>query len=52
MNALAGWWGQVWPNLAASVLWAVPGLLWHHRALKRHVDKSLAEQDTRLRGDS
>lgn len=30
-------WGPVWPNLAASVIWAVPAFVWHHRAIKRHI---------------
>jgi hypothetical protein len=45
---LAGWWSAIWPNLAASVIWATPTFLLHHRALKRHVDKRHEELVARL----
>lgn len=32
---IASAWGQVWPNLAANVLW-VPLAALHHLAIKRH----------------
>lgn len=30
-------WLPIWPNLAASVIWTLPALAWHHRAMRRHV---------------
>ncbi|AEW93890.1 MULTISPECIES: hypothetical protein [Streptomycetaceae] len=37
---MAGWlwwaWLQIWPNLAANVLW-VPLAALHHRRVKRHL---------------
>lgn len=36
---LAGWWTAIWPNLAASVIWATPAFVLHHKWLKRHVDR-------------
>jgi hypothetical protein len=37
------WWIQVWPNLAASVLWTLPALWWHHRRVKTHVSSEIAK---------
>lgn len=31
----------VYPNLVASLLWAVPGFTVHHVLLKRHITKTL-----------
>jgi hypothetical protein len=31
-------WGQIWPNLAANVLW-VPLAAVHHLLMRRHVDR-------------
>lgn len=47
MNAwLAGAWSQLWPNLAANVVWAP--LVWvHHRVLTRHV-RALRQHVTAL----
>lgn len=28
----------VWPNLLASLLWAVPAFVWHHRRIARRLD--------------
>ncbi len=39
MHLLVGWWGQVWPNLAASVIWATPAFITHHVLLRRHADR-------------
>lgn len=44
-------WGPIWPNLAASVIWAVPAFTWHHRAIKRHIDARLDEHHARPRGE-
>jgi hypothetical protein len=33
--------GGVWSNLAASVIWTVPALGWHHRRMKRHITETL-----------
>lgn len=30
-------WGPVWPNLAASAVWAPGALWWHHSRMRRHV---------------
>lgn len=35
---LFGWWLQIWPNLAANVIW-VPVAAIHHVLMKRHVDR-------------
>ena len=37
-----GWWGQVWPNLAANVLW-VPLAAVHHVQMKRHIARHVAD---------
>jgi hypothetical protein len=34
-----GWWLQIWPNLAASVIWATPTFFLHHRLLRRHINR-------------
>lgn len=36
---LLGAWGQVWPNLAASVIWATPMFVTHHLLLRRHLSR-------------
>lgn len=28
----------VWPNLVASLMWAVPAFAWHHRRISRRLD--------------
>jgi hypothetical protein len=33
---LVGVWGQIWPNLAANVLW-VPVAALHHLLMRRHI---------------
>jgi uncharacterized membrane protein YdjX (TVP38/TMEM64 family) len=39
MGAWLWWaWLQIWPNLAASVLWATPAFLVHHRLIRRHIN--------------
>jgi hypothetical protein len=30
-------WSPIWPNLAASAVWAPGVLWWHHSRLRRHV---------------
>lgn len=40
---LWGAWLQVWPNLAANVLW-VPVVGIHHLAMKRHIGRLHAQQ--------
>jgi hypothetical protein len=30
-------WSQVWPNLAASVIWATPAFVTHHVLVRRHL---------------
>lgn len=29
------WWLQVWPNMIV----AVPGFLWHHRRVMKHIEE-------------
>lgn len=36
-------WVPVWPNIAASIIWAVPAFIWHHNRLVKHFEKKLAE---------
>lgn len=36
---LAGAWSAIWPNLAASVIWATPAFIAHHVLLRRHIDR-------------
>ena len=36
-------WVPVWPNLEASALWTWPILAWHHRRIRRHVDRRMNE---------
>lgn len=36
-------WLAVWPNLAASVIWTVPALAWHHRRIHARIDRLAAE---------
>lgn len=37
MTTLVRWWGLIWPNLAASILWTWPVLAWHHWRIRRHI---------------
>ena len=37
MDLLWDWWGQIWPNLAASALVSGPLFVWHHRRIKAHI---------------
>ena len=48
ISLLAGWWSAVWPNLAASVIWATPAFIGHHVLLRRHIDRRHAELTTPL----
>lgn len=38
---MAAWlthaWAQIWPNLAASVIWAAPTFVTHHVLLRWHL---------------
>lgn len=36
-------WVPVWPNLAASVIWVIPGFLWHKRSTQGKLDAQTAE---------
>lgn len=42
MRTLLGWWSALWPNLAASVIWATPAFVAHHRLIRRHIDRQHA----------
>jgi hypothetical protein len=35
------WWVAIWPNLAASVIWATPAFVAHHLLLRRHISRTL-----------
>jgi len=37
------YWGALWPNLAASVIWGTPALSMHHVAIRRRQDRQHAE---------
>lgn len=37
---LWGAWLQIWPNLAANVIW-VPAAALHHVLLKRHITRTM-----------
>jgi hypothetical protein len=41
---LVFYWGALWPNLAASVIWGTPALSMHHVAIRRRQDRQHAEQ--------
>lgn len=45
-------WNPIWPNLAASVIWAPGAFWWHHTRIKRHVSDVIAEIAARPRGDN
>lgn len=36
-------WSPVWPNLAASVVTLPVAFAWHHRRVRKHVDRAVAE---------
>jgi hypothetical protein len=36
--------GGVWSNLLASLLWGAPAFITHHRLMRRHQTKTIAEQ--------
>lgn len=42
-------WGPIWPNLIASVLWAVPGFTVHHVLMRRHTTRALDAQTVELK---
>ena len=51
--ALSSWllvfhWPEIWPNLAASLIWALPAFTAQHIALRRHVDRRHAETQQHL----
>jgi hypothetical protein len=35
---LVSMWGQIWPNLAANVIW-VPAAWLHHVLIRRHITR-------------
>jgi hypothetical protein len=37
MTALHAFWNDIWPNLAASAIWAPGAFVWHHRRITRHM---------------
>lgn len=34
-------WGPIWPNLAASVVCLPVAFAWHHRHIRKHIDKAI-----------
>lgn len=42
-------WGPVWPNLVASVVWAVPGFTVHHVLMRRHTTREIDRQTAELK---
>lgn len=36
-------WVPVWPNIVASVLWVVPGFIWHKTRLQSKLDAQTEE---------
>ncbi|MFB7908102.1 hypothetical protein ACFC1T_16855 [Kitasatospora sp. NPDC056076] len=36
---MAAFWGQVWPNLAASAIWAPAAFATHHLLVRRHLQR-------------
>ena len=48
MTRLHAFWNDIWPNLAASALWAPGAFAWHHRRVMRHMThiKALLEGDS------
>ena len=41
MGAWLWWaWLQIWPNLAASVIWAAPAFTVHHVLIRRHITRT------------
>lgn len=41
-------WGQIWPNLAASAIWAPAAFVTHHLLVRRHLRRihtALTERD-------
>ena len=45
---LVFYWQQIWPNLAASLIWALPAFTAQHIALRRHVDRRHEETQQHL----
>lgn len=33
----SSWYGQVWPNLAANVIWVVPTVIWHSKRTRAKI---------------
>lgn len=46
---ITAWWGQLWPNLLASVLWGAPGFTIHHVLTRRHVTAETDRQTEQLK---
>lgn len=38
-TTLHRWYLELWPNLAASVIWGAPAFTTHHLLIKRHITK-------------
>ena len=44
MNLLADWWGKIWPNLVASLLWVPATLIHITRSNRKHLKIYLGER--------
>jgi hypothetical protein len=42
-------WGPVWPNLVASVLWAAPAFTAHHVLMRRHTTREIDRQTVEIK---
>lgn len=54
MSAVLSWlnrdlWGPMWPNLAASVVWAAPAFTVHHVLMRRHTTREIDRQTGELK---
>ena len=41
--------GGVWSNVAASLLWAVPGFTAHHVLMRRHTTREIDRQTAEIK---
>jgi hypothetical protein len=42
VSLLWNWWGQIWPNLAASAITTGPMFITHHLLLRAHITATAA----------
>jgi hypothetical protein len=41
------WYQQIWPNLAASLIWTLPFTVWHHKKSLKHLVEHLERMEGR-----